>query len=224
MSETLVSQEIIESAVKNVAIMDQLAGDSVRVESPLYKAGVYRKNVSSAASAGVVLCEKPLMGHLTLRGSQQDASFLSGVADVLGGTLPTQPLTSVHYDGTSVRWISPDQWLVIVDFKRASEVEQQLHQALSGHYSVVNVSGGQTILELSGSHASSVLKKGTSLDIHPSQFPVGKVAGSTLAKSTALFCRTGEQCWELVIRRSFADYLWLWLQDAAEEYGLVVQR
>ncbi|MFM2479779.1 sarcosine oxidase subunit gamma [Celerinatantimonas sp. YJH-8] len=204
--------------------MDQLADGSVRIESPLYNAGVYRKNVSSAASAGVVLCEKPLMGHLTLRGSQQDDSFLSGAAEVLGGPLPTQPLTSANYEDVTIRWISPDQWLLLVDFKRASEVEQQLHQSLSGHYSVVNVSGGQTLLELSGSHASDVLKKGTSLDIHPSHFPVGKVAGSTLAKSSALFCRTGEQSWELVVRRSFADYLWLWLQDAAEEYGLVVQR
>jgi len=35
--------------------------------------------------------------------------------------------------------------------------------------------------------------------------------------------RTGEQQWELVIRRSFADYVWLWLQDACAEYGLVVR-
>ncbi|MES2089026.1 MAG: sarcosine oxidase subunit gamma family protein, partial [Pseudomonadota bacterium] len=28
---------------------------------------------------------------------------------------------------------------------------------------------------------------------------------------------------ELVIRRSFSDYWWLWLQDASAEYGLNVQ-
>ncbi|OUC50154.1 hypothetical protein B7939_13495, partial [Eggerthia catenaformis] len=28
--------------------------------------------------------------------------------------------------------------------------------------------------------------------------------------------------WELVVRRSFADYFWLWLQDASAEYGLQV--
>jgi sarcosine oxidase subunit gamma len=27
---------------------------------------------------------------------------------------------------------------------------------------------------------------------------------------------------DLVIRRSFADYFFLWLQDASEEYGLKV--
>jgi sarcosine oxidase subunit gamma len=34
---------------------------------------------------------------------------------------------------------------------------------------------------------------------------------------------TGEDTWELLIRRSFSDYWWLWLQDAAAEYGLSVQ-
>ena len=33
---------------------------------------------------------------------------------------------------------------------------------------------------------------------------------------------TGEDTWELVVRRSFADYFWLWLQDASAEYGLQV--
>ncbi|WP_229775730.1 sarcosine oxidase subunit gamma family protein, partial [Pseudomonas laurentiana] len=28
--------------------------------------------------------------------------------------------------------------------------------------------------------------------------------------------------WELLIRRSFSDYWWLWLQDAANEFGLNV--
>jgi sarcosine oxidase subunit gamma len=34
---------------------------------------------------------------------------------------------------------------------------------------------------------------------------------------------TGEDTWELLIRRSFADYWWMWLQDAAAEYGLGIE-
>nr|MBP6762232.1 sarcosine oxidase subunit gamma [Thauera sp.] len=30
--------------------------------------------------------------------------------------------------------------------------------------------------------------------------------------------------WELIIRRSFADYLYRWLLDASEEYGVFVAR
>lgn len=217
MSETQESQK--------VAVMNQMAEAGVRAETPLFHAGVLRQTVNDAASAGVVLAEKPLTGQLVLRGLAQDDAFLKGAAEVLGGALPTKPLTSANYAGISIRWTSPDQWSILVDFARASELEAQLQAALSGtHHSVVNVSGAQTIIELSGAHAVDVLKKATSLDVHPSKFPVGKVASSTFAKAGAVYCRTGETSWELVVRRSFANYAWLWLQDAAEEYGLFVQR
>lgn len=176
----------------------------------------------SQGTGGVQLRELKLLGHLTLRGSQQNQSFLDGCAQVLGVALPIEPLTSVENGQVSVRWISPDEWLAVVPLQQAFEIERALRAAIQGHYQIVNVSGGQTILELSGPNAVDVLKKSTVLDLHPSQFPVGKVAGSVFAKTTALIRRTGEERWELVVRRSFADYIWLWLQDASREYGLVV--
>ena len=53
---------------------------------------------------------------------------------------------------------------------------------------------------------------------------VGKGVSTTLAKSTAVIRRVGEAQWELIIRRSFADYLYRWLLDASEEYGVFVAR
>ena len=47
-------------------------------------------------------------------------------------------------------------------------------------------------------------------------------SGSIFAKSQCVIRHTGEDTWELVVRRSFADYFWLWLQDASAEYGLQV--
>jgi len=46
---------------------------------------------------------------------------------------------------------------------------------------------------------------------------------TVFAKSTATIRRSGEQRFELIIRRSFSDYIWLWLQDASREYGLVIE-
>jgi sarcosine oxidase subunit gamma len=220
MSETLAPEK--EGTV-NVAVMNQLASGDARAESPLHHAEFDTLAARNPRAGGVLLREIKLMGHLVLRGSQDNASFMNGCADVLGVALPTQPLTSVEKGGVSVRWISPDEWLVVLPGQQAFEVERGLRAAIEGHYSVVNVSGGQTILELSGPNARDVLKKSIPLDVHPSQFPVGKVAGTVFAKSTALVRRSGEDSWELVIRRSFADYIWLWLQDASREYGLVIR-
>jgi len=221
MSETLAPEK--KEATVNVAVMDQLAGGGVRAESPLYHAELDKLAARNPRAGGVLLRELKLLGHLTLRGSQQNASFMNGCAEVLGLALPTQPLSSVDNGSISIRWISPDEWLVVLPANQAYEVEQGLRAAIEGHFSVVNVSGGQTLIELSGPNARDVLKKCTPLDVHPGQFPVGKVAGTVFAKSTALIRRSGEDSWELVVRRSFADYIWLWLQDASREYGLVIK-
>lgn len=203
-----------------VAVMDQYA--TVAAESPLHN----RKQVPTTSSfaKGVTMKEVALMGHLILRGDGHNPAFVETVSDVLGLVLPTQPLTSVEKAGKVVCWLSPDEWLIITEADKAYELELALRAALSGHFSIINQSGGQTIIELSGPDANKVMKKSTPLDIHPNAFPAGKVVGSVLAKSTALYRRVDENRWQLVIRRSFADYIWRWLADAGREYGVTVEK
>ena len=68
-----------------------------------------------------------------------------------------------------------------------------------------------------------MLMKSTSYDVHPSNFPVGKAVGTNFAKTQLVIRHTAEETWELVVRRSFADYIWLWLQDASAEFGLAIE-
>ena len=222
MSETLLPETKAAETVRQVAVMDQRAPAQVRAESPLHHAELSKIAGSQQQQGGVQLREQALLGHLVLRGSQHNPSFMQGCLTVLGVALPTAPLTSSEDGDISARWLSPDEWLVVLPMDQLFAVEKALRAEIEGHYSVVNVSGGQTILLLSGKHATDVLKKSTVLDLHPNSFPIGKVAGSVFAKSSALIRRTGEESWELVIRRSFADYIWLWLQDASREYGLTI--
>jgi sarcosine oxidase subunit gamma len=88
---------------------------------------------------------------------------------------------------------------------------------------LVNGSGGMTVFKLRGKHVVDMLKKSTPVDLHDSEFPVGKVVSTVFAKSGAVIRRTGEAEFELVVRRSFADYIWLWIQSASQEYGLAVE-
>ena len=41
-----------------------------------------------------------------------------------------------------------------------------------------------------------------------SAFVIGKVVGTAIAKSSGMIVRTGDDSYELLIRRSFANYLW----------------
>jgi len=62
------------------------------------------------------------------------------------------------------------------------------------------------------------------LDLHPRAFPVGHCAQTHFAHAGALICLWDERpAFELVVRRSFADYLWQWLLTAARDMALGIE-
>jgi len=214
--------ELDPVAAPVVALMEQRPVSGPRGESPLHHAGLSELAKKGPTQGGVHLQELKLLGHLVLRGSTANADFTGAVRTALGVELPG-PLQSVEAGDASLRWISPDEWLLILPGDEAFAVENQLRELMRGHFAIVNVSGGQTLLTLSGRDAVKVLQKSIGYDVHERNFPVGKVVATTFAKTQAVIRRTGADSWDLVVRRSFADYVWLWLQDASAEFGLVVR-
>lgn len=204
-------------------VMNLMPATDVEGQSPLHHAELAKLANSGPETGGVVLRELRLLGHLTLRCNPDNAEQLAVAERILGVALPVQPLTSAQSGERVIRWVSPDEWLLSLPGQDAFAIENSLQQQMPGHFSVVNGSGGLTVLQLSGEHVMDVLKKSVPVDLHIREFPVGKVVSTVFAKSAAMLHRTGEQQFELVIRRSFADYIWLWLQDASREYGLIVE-
>ncbi|AMA44357.1 sarcosine oxidase subunit gamma [Pseudomonas monteilii] len=206
-----------------INVYQQNPSADVKAQTPLHHADLASLVGKGRQNAGVTLREKKFLGHLTLRGDGHNPAFAAGVQKALGLELPVA-LTVVADGETSLQWVGPDEWLLIVPGGQEVEAEQKLRAALEGqHIQVVNVSGGQTLLELRGPNVRDVLMKSTSYDVHPNNFPVGKAVGTVFAKSQLVIRRTAEDTWELMIRRSFADYWWLWLQDASAEYGLTIE-
>ncbi|KTT18410.1 sarcosine oxidase subunit gamma family protein [Pseudomonas putida] len=206
-----------------INVFEQNPGASAKAESPLHHADLASLVGKGRKNAGVTLRERKFLGHLTLRGNGHDPAFAGGVHKALGLELPVA-LTVVANGDLSLQWVGPDEWLLIVPGGQEVAIEQKLRDALEGqHIQVVNVSGGQSLLELRGPNVREVLMKSTSYDVHPNNFPVGKAVGTVFAKSQLVIRRTAEDTWELVIRRSFSDYWWLWLQDASAEYGLAIE-
>ncbi|MBB3230377.1 sarcosine oxidase subunit gamma [Halomonas stenophila] len=211
--------------MSNVATFDTRTEAKIPVESPL--AYSYRRSGAPAPTgkSRVVLRERPFLGHLILRGG---AIVLDeAVREVLGVSLPGEPQGLVQdADGErSIQWLSPDEWLVIVPGGEEFELENRLRAALGdAHFAISNASGGQTLVELEGEAARELLMKSVIYDVHPSHFPVGKGVTTVFAKTTVILRRPAEDRWELVVRRSFADYTYRWLLDAGEEYGIGVER
>lgn len=195
--------------------------NSVQVESPLHHAQLDQL-IGQSNSGGIILHEAALLGHLNLRGNAQDAEFLAGVQEALGVALPITPCSSAKGELAQIMWLAPDEWLIVVASGSEYDVEQKLRSYLKGHFAVSDISGAQTILELSGSNVIELMKKSTGYDLHIDTFPVGKVVGTTFAKTGAHILRVGEDKFQLVVRRSFSDYIWLWIQQGSQEYGLTI--
>jgi sarcosine oxidase subunit gamma len=162
------------------------------------------------------------LGHINLSGSPANPAFLTTVASVLGQELPlaANTMTMGHH---RIFWLGPDEWQIVTAIDACSELHAQLRKALAEmHASVSDLSGGQIALHLSGSRVRDVLAKACTLDLAPDKFGVGASAQSGLAKASMLIGLIGDAgpTFEIVVRRSFADYVVRWLQHAATEYGV----
>ena len=178
----------------------------------------------AADDAGVVISERPFLGHLNLRGDPAAAAFTSAAGAVLGLALPTEPNTTAEAGGLLALWLGPDEWLVVTPPDAQAALRQSLEAALDGmHVSITDGTGGQTVITLGGPNARDVLAKGCPLDLHPAVFRPGDCAQTLLAKANVtLRCVDDTPSYELIVRRSFTDYAALWLQDASLEYGCAV--
>ena len=184
--------------------------------------GLEARASAAAPQAQVMLRECPMRGLLVLRGDAGAAGFRGAVSTVLGIEPVVEPLTSARKRDLSMLWLGPDEWLVVTPDRRAARIEGALRDALEGqHAALTKVSHSRTILALSGPEARAVLAKGCPLDFHPRVFEPGRCARSRLAKCQVLIHQTdAAPTFEIHVNRSFAQYAWMWLEDAGKEFGV----
>ena len=180
--------------------------------------------VETDESRGVEMGERAFWGHVNLRGDGTDEAFQAGVERVVGARAPIEPNTVSRIGDMLIAWLGPDEWLVVSPPDGKDGLAAKLQEALTGlHVSVNDISGGQTIIRLHGARARDLLNKGCPLDLHPRAFGAGQCAQSHIAKSNALIIQVDDRpTYDVVVRRSFADYLARWLNHAGMEYDIAV--
>lgn len=163
---------------------------------------------------------------VNLRGNPEDPAFRAAVLRALNLELPVQPCSSVADKLHRLVWVGPDDWFVIGPKGQAGAIEATLHAELAGlHYAVTDVSGGYTVLHLSGRPVREVLAQGCPLDLHPRSFKPGSSAGSLFFKASIWLWQTDDApTYEVLVRSSFMGYFWLMLERCTQECGLVTRR
>lgn len=193
-------------------------------QSPLANLALAAHVDADRGTAGVALRERPFRAMVTLRGDAADAGFRTAVEQVVGVAPPMEPLTSAMSGGRQILWMGPDEWLVTAPPEERTDLPDALDAVLGGVHAAVTETGeSMTVIELAGPRATDVLRKGCDLDLHRRAFPVGRVVRTLLAKDGIVLHKTGEApAWEIYVHRSFAEYLWRWLEDAGLEYGVAI--
>jgi len=216
---------------------DEFADTSVPViESALQHVNLNRLGARGGSGQGVSFSELPVTGLLVLRAQKDKPALQSALQSVCQLALPDTLRCSVSSASISsysqatdnplsgnqcVRWIAPDEWMLSCLVQDAFAIETKLRETLANaSVAIVNVTGGYSVFTLSGPDANHVLKKSTAYDVHPNNFEPGKVVNTVFAKAQVCLRCVDAGKYELIVRRSFTDYLWHWIQVSSAEYGL----
>jgi sarcosine oxidase subunit gamma len=204
-------------------VVDRAVGKQTGVwqESPLVGTDALLKKHQATASAAFRLSERPFLELVNVRGDTRDAAFVRAFESVLGCRPPEKANTVARGNGYDVMWLGPDEWLVCSatahDATRTAPLQAKLGAAFTGLFaSAVDIGSGYTVLEISGTRTREVLARGCPLDLHPKLFGEGQCAQSHYFKASMTLLPTGASSFDIVVRRSFADYFVKMMLDAAE--------
>ena len=138
------------------------------------------------------------------------------VAGALGMDLPRKPGQILKGAGEAhALCLAPDWWL-IAGFEDAEQKFAPLKN--DNHFSVVDVSGQRTTIEIVGPNAREVLAHLWEQDLREKSFPVASASQGLMAKAPVIVCHIAPLRYRIMVRSSFALHLWQALVDAAEEW------
>jgi sarcosine oxidase subunit gamma len=196
----------------------------VMTQSSLVEHKGFRQEYGHEGDIGVFFNETPYQLHLNLRCNSSDLDALRAAREILNVDLRIQCNTFEETNSHSIFWLSPDEWL-LMGMEEDPTLEERLSDAWKPFFhSIVDLSGGQTVIRVSGAKTIEILNLGCTLDLHPRSFKVNCCAQSLIHGIPILLSRhsntdSESPIFELMVRRSYADCLMRWLIDSATYHG-----
>jgi len=176
----------------------------------------------TAGENGIHLTALPVPQIIELRGAWSDA-FASAVHQTLGVNIPTASPDTAKGGGLTVFWMGPDRWWLVGDGIVLPSVNELRQKLAAFNAAAVETGDAFAAVEIAGPNARDALAKGCMIDLHPRVFQSGSVVQTNLAKVQITLYQSDEMTYQIFARRSFAEYLWTWLEDAGVEYGVSIK-
>ncbi len=134
--------------------------------------------------------------------------------------VPTDPNTFNISDDILFAWLGPDEWLILSQLHLLEKIEESLDEIVANPFATwVDVSSSQTLIRVTGPKGIDLLSRGINCDLHPSVFLPGNCLQTIMARIpvTVLKQESDTLTMDLIVKRSYAEYLWNWLVDAGRE-------
>jgi len=168
-----------------------------------------------ASGPGVSLVPVPARPKVSLHG-HPDAT--AAISDALGIALPTRPKTVAETETLAALWLGPEDWLLVGASENpadAAALIAAVEAAPTADKSAVDVSDRFVAVAVEGPAAEAVLSACCPQDLRLRSFPVGAASRSLFQKIDVIIWRRSETGFEIYCGRSFSDYLWALLVEAA---------
>ena len=164
-----------------------------------------------AASSAAALSPAAPASRLSLR-ARPDA--IAALSKALGFSLPVKPKTSVVSGTRTAFWLGPDEWLILDEAGKDLLGECAKAKVL---HSAVDVSQRNTAVMVMGANAEATISAGCPQNLTEAVFPVGAVSRTLLGKIEVIIYRKDRQVFRVECWRSFSDYMFTYLSDAARD-------
>lgn len=116
--------------------------------------------------------------------------------------------------------IAPDTWLIESAHHEASDLLPAVRTGCGRRsFAVTDVSDALVSIAVEGSQAPALLARGCGLDLSPLAFGNAACARTRLAQLPVVLRRVTSERFECLVDRSAAQWLYDWMEDAAEGLG-----
>lgn len=190
--------------------------DNVTPTSPL-NADWRDSSAARIRETGIEVREQPGRRKLIYTTDGSDAALRAAVVN-LGAPLPDGPDATTG-DDPCCHWLGPHRWLIA--YEATPDLGHRMAQATAGvAASMVDVSHAWVSVLMSGARAHTLLTRGCELDLHQRVFGRGRFSTTGIARVPVMIhARNSGGGYEILVDRSLAVDLWVWLKKTARDLG-----
>ena len=163
--------------------------------------------------------ESPIM-KLIIRGKKRE--FFSSIGKLLNIFLPNEPNTSSTGNNITALWLSPDEWMILANeindktnnnYVIENELIRDITKANLG--AITNVTDQFILINIKGIKIYELFSKSCPFNFNEFKNKKGSVTQTIINKIDVIIHNKDINEVSLLVRRSFSNHLWSWLNDSA---------